>query len=211
MPAILAGGLLTLMAFFVCCGVSTAYLWNQRGQLAVRTLRGHTIPMIEQSQLVPTEKQTIVRQLRQVADQIEAGQMEDWQASAIMGRLQRLPLHAWGDLAAIEALVVDSDAWNDQERQHAIQQLSRLRRAVAQGEATQFDLADVLEPIRQEETGNEGPRLLDNPRPQQIGEVIKRAQLVADRLAIEDRRFPDPSLSRIIAEQIEAGFSTGEL
>ncbi len=211
LPAILAGGLLLLMAFFICCGVTTAYLWNQRGELAVRTLRGHTMPMVEQSQLAPAEKQTIIRQFEQVADQIEAGEMEDWQAAAIMGRLQRLPLNEWGELAAVEAMVIKSEAWTKEERDRAIQQLSRLRRAVATGEATQFDLADVLEPVRRQETGNEGPRLLADPSRQQIGEVVKRARLVADRLAIDDRRFPAQSLSGIIAEQIEAGFSTGEL
>lgn len=211
MPAILAGGLLILMAFFICCGVSTAYLWTQRGELAVRTLRGHTIPMIEQSQLPPEEKQSINGLLGDVSDQIASGRLENWQVSGIMSRLQLLPLAEWGDLAAVEALIRASDAWSEEEKENVAREFSRLRHAVAIGEATSVDLHDVLEPVRRESPqAASGAEIVANPTERQLGEVVKRARLVSERLQIEDRTFADVSLSTIIRKQIEAGRTEGD-
>ena len=210
LPGILAAGALILILLFVICGVSTWWLFQQRTELAVRSLRGSVIPELQQSGLAPDEKHEVIAQLRQVIEQAEAGQLEDWQASGIMERLNRTPLLQWGDLAALQALIEQSDAFTDAEREQAVRQFSRLRRAAQLRRAGSVEMHNVLEPVLTGNAPEERPRLNRDAPADAMGEAVERAKRIADREDIPDQTF-DVSLAEIVREDVQQGLTTGGL
>ncbi len=206
MPAILAATLLMGMAGFVFCGVSTWFLFQKRGELAVRTIHGSYIPDIEQSRLSPTQKQLIVKQLETFAEAVEREEYENWQASGVMQRLQRLPVLQWGELAAVESFVQQQD---DGDTEESLKQISRLRRATELDKATSFDFEDVLSPVHEPADNSLGRQLMQPLTNAAVNEVIVRAKLVADRSEVPDEMFTDIALDAIVKEQINAGIAEG--
>ncbi|WP_153557350.1 hypothetical protein [Roseimaritima sediminicola] len=209
MPAVLASCLLLTIAMFVCCGVSTYFLFQQRVELASRTLRGHTIPTVAQSQLDPEEKQAVTRLLEQVADDAESGRLENWQASGVMNRLTRIPLLQWGDLEAIETHLEADPELDEAARAGALKDLSRLRHAILQGTVTSFDVNEVLAPVLVDDDSLRGQRLITAPDTETLHEVVVRARLLADREQVADRQMPAESIVPLLEAEIEAGKSEG--
>lgn len=207
-PAVIAGSAILLMLFFIGCGISTWYLFQQRTELAVRALRSDVIPEVQQSSLPPEEKAAVVQMLEQVVADGESGQLENWQSSGIMERLVRSPILEWGNLVAVEAMVENSEAFSEEERQHAKRQFSRLKQAVEQNEATAVDFHDVLLPVLSEAEPGKRRRLVRDIDAEQLREVVHRAEMVADRSRIPDQDF-DVRLSEIIRREIEAGREVG--
>jgi len=209
LPGIMAATALAMMLFFIFCGISTWYLFQQRTELAIRTLTGDVIPALQQSNLPPEEKAEVVQILEGVVSEAQAGQLEDWQASGIMERLNRSPILEWGDLSAVEAMIAASDAFTDEEQAEAEKQLSRLRKAVDQGEATAVDFSrDVLDPVLIDEDPSQRPRLDRQATAAQLRKVVEEAKVVADRARIADASF-DVKLSDIIRREVEAGKTVG--
>jgi hypothetical protein len=213
LPGLLAAGALLLMAMFVCCGVSTWYLYQQRGVLAARTLSGSVIPELEQGDLSPEDKREVIGQLQGVVEEIEQGRLEDWQASGIMERLYRLPLFEWGDLAAVEAMINARQSIDEETKQEAKLQFSRLRRAAELGEVTAVDFSrDVLEHVYQPavEGSAERPKLERNPSDDDLRNVIAEAELAANRAKIPREMF-EVNFAKMLAQEIEAGRQVGGL
>ncbi|EMI21844.1 hypothetical protein RMSM_01229 [Rhodopirellula maiorica SM1] len=206
MPAILAATLLMGMAGFIFCGVSTWFLFQKRGELAVRTIRGSYIPDIEQSRLSPEQKQLLVKRLETFAESVERNEYENWQAAGVMQRLQRLPVLQWGELAAVESFVLSQDEGDTEE---SLKQISRLRRAAELDQATSFDFEDVLSPVHEPADNAQGRQLIQPLTATAVDEVIVRARLVADRSEVPDEKFTDISLDAIVQEQIDAGIAEG--
>ncbi len=206
MPAILAATLLMGMAGFIFCGVSTWFLFQKRGELAVRTIRGSYIPAIEQSRLSPTEKKLLVKQLESFSVGVERGDYENWQASGVMQRLQRLPVLQWGELAAVESFL---EQHGGESKEESLKQLSRLRRAAELDKATSFDFEDVLSPVHESADNSQGRQLVQPLTEAAVQAVADRAKLVADRSEVPDQVFTDIPLDAIVKHQIEAGVAEG--
>ncbi|GAA4472509.1 hypothetical protein [Novipirellula rosea] len=206
MPAILAATLLMGMAGFIFCGVSTWFLFQKRGEMAVRTIRGSYIPDIEQSRLSPEQKKLIVKRLETFAGSVERKEFENWQASGVMQRLQRLPVLQWGELAAVESFVQQQDEGDTEE---SLKQISRLRRATELDKATSFDFEDVLSPVHEPADNALGRQLMQPLTNAAVNEVIVRAKLVADRSEVPDEMFTDIAIDAIVQEQINAGIAEG--
>ncbi|WP_372726019.1 hypothetical protein [Novipirellula sp.] len=206
MPAILAATLLMGMAGFIFCGVSTWFLFQKRGEMAVRTIRGSYIPDIEQSRLSPEQKKLIVKRLETFAGSVERKEYENWQASGVMQRLQRLPVLQWGELAAVESFVQQQDEGDTEE---SLKQISRLRRATELDKATSFDFEDVLSPVHEPADNALGRQLMQPLTNAAVNEVIVRAKLVADRSEVPDEMFTDIAIDAIVQEQINAGIAAG--
>ncbi|TWU41843.1 hypothetical protein [Novipirellula artificiosorum] len=208
MPAILAATLLMAIVGFITCGVSTWVLFQKRGELAVRTLRGSFIPAIEQSRIAPDEKLGLVDQLGAFADELERGEHENWQAAGVMQRLQRLPVLQWGEIAVIEAFV--DDQFEGDAKANALKQLSRLRRSAELTQSTAFDFEDLLGPAHQPDARNPyGRRLIEPLTTEAVAEVVDRARLVADRAAVPDQSFEDIRIDLIVKSEIEKGIAEG--
>lgn len=209
LPAVLAFGLLLTAALFVCCGVSTYFLYQKRVELAARTLSGHTIPTVEQSQLEPEDKQAITKILRQVVEDAESGRLENWQASGVMNRLTTLPILEWGDLAAVEALIQADESLDDDAKAEAVKQFSRLRHDIVRGAATTFEVNEVVSPVLVEDQSLRGRRLASTPTTEQLQDVVTRAGLVADRDQVDDRLMPPSSIVNLVRQEVEAGKTEG--
>lgn len=208
LPALLAIGAIVLMILFISCGLSTWWLYNQRTEIAVRTIRGSIIPEVQQSLMSPDEKGTIVALLTTVAEDGEAGKIENWQAAGIMERLSRSPLLQWGNLIGAEALIQESKDLNDDERRLGLLELSRLKRALEVGKADGRDLEDALSPLLVQDNNEVVLRLNRQAPPAALRDVILRAKLVADREKIEQQSFV-VQLAPIIEREIAAGRNVG--
>jgi hypothetical protein len=208
LPALLAIGAIILMILFISCGLSTWWLYNQRTEIAVRTIRGSIIPEVQQSLMSPEEKRAIVALLTTVAEDGEAGKIENWQAAGIMERLSRSPLLQWGNLIGAETLIQETKDLNDDERRQGLLELSRLKRALEVGKADGRDLEDVLSPLLVQENNEVVLRLNLQAPLAAIRDVILRAKLVADREQIEQQEFV-VLLAPIIEREIAAGRNVG--
>lgn len=209
-PAFMAIGALLLMAMFIGCGFATWYIFQQRTELAMRTLKGDVIPTVQESGMAPEEKAEVVEILQQVVTEGEAGKLENWQSSAIMERLIRSPVLQWGDLELLEATVLASEAFSDEEKLDATKQIGRLRRAVELGEAGAVDVNDVLAPVHKANQGNELPRFDRNAKTAELKDTINRAKMIADRGNVPDQAF-EVDFAKILRREVEAGKSIGGL
>ena len=206
MPAILAGTLLMAIIGFLFCGFSTWILFQKRTELAIRTLRGSYLPALEQSLLAPEDKRAVVQRIETLAMDMERGKFEDWQAAAVMQRLQRLPVLQWGELAAVEAVIAKSEI---EEKSQAVEQLSRLRRAVELGKVTSFDVEDALQPVLVDDENALSGRSLVRPMEAAAArEVVHRAKLLADRSGVPDQSF-EVDLDQIIQREIDVATQQG--
>jgi hypothetical protein len=207
MPAILAATVLMGIVFFVAFGFSAWLIFQKRGDLAARTLRATIIPELEQSRLAPDEKTAVVKELTQLADDIEAEMYENWQAGGIMQRLINMPLMRWGDLEAVSAWA-EKNLPEDQ-RENAAKQISRFFRAVELDRAVARDIHEILAPVATAENASGFVQLRSDLNETDVTEVVLRCKLVADRAEVPDQKFESVSLTQIVRRQIEAGSRDG--
>ena len=71
LPAILAATALMGMVLFISFGFAGYLIFQKRGDLAVRSLRGTLATELEQSRLDPQTKQAVIERLNRLADDIE--------------------------------------------------------------------------------------------------------------------------------------------
>lgn len=207
LPALMAGGLLLGIFGFICCGVSTWVLFQKRTELAIRTLKGAYVTELEQSYLEPATKQAVVEEVQKLITNMEEGKYENWQSAAIMQRLQRLPVVQWGELQAIQLFIEKTNGKNSSEQ---LKQLSRLQQAVEKGLVTSFDFQEVLNAVHRTDPNNaSGVSLIQPLGSKEVAEVCFRAKLVADRVKIADREFPNVDLADIVRREIDEGATTG--
>jgi hypothetical protein len=208
MPAIMASVVLMGIIGFVTCSISTWWLFQQRSEMALRTVRGDVIPKVEQGLLRPETKAQVVDELSSFADDLERGEFENWQAAGAMTRLIRVPIYQWGEIQAIEAFLEKNQ---DESYSDSIKQLSRLQRAVQMGQAVAIDFEDVLEPARvADPSGPTGFALRQPLDLETIAKVVLRAKLVADRSEVPDERFENIHLESIVRDEIKQGISIGK-
>jgi hypothetical protein len=207
MPAILAATVLMGIVFFIAFGFSAWLIFQKRGDLAARTLRATIIPELEQSRLKPDEKAEVVNELALLADDIEAGMYENWQAGGIMQRLINMPLMRWGDLQAVAAWAETN--LPEPQREDAAKQISRFFRAVELERAIARDIHEILAPVATPEDASGFVRLRPKLTDQDVNEVVLRCKLVADRAAVPDQSFDSVSLPQIVRRQIESGRREG--
>ncbi len=206
LPAVVAGTLLMGIIAAVLCGVTTWILFQKRAEIAVRTLEGF-VPIIEQSLLEPDDKADILKQWEAIIKEMSAPDYPPASAAAVMQRIVRLPIPHWGELDAIEAYVEKN--FEDSERERALTDLSRIRRAVQTSQATVFDIIDVLEPVAVIEDKLPGRSLKTKLTDADVREVVLRAGVLADRANIEDKRFPPITMASILRQEIKAAKTEG--
>jgi len=207
LPAILAATVLMGIVFFIVFGFSAWLIFQKRGDLASRTLRATIIPQLEQTRLDPDEKQQVIRQLSDLADDLDAGLYENWQAGGIMQRLIDTPMMRWGDLVAV-------DGWAgknlpEAQQADANKQISRFFRAVELEQAGGRDIHDVLLPVASPPNAMGFVGLRPDLDADSVADVVKRAKLVADRAQIPDQPYEPVSLARVVRRQIEIGGREG--
>jgi len=207
LPAILAATMLMAIVGFITCGVSTYFLFQKRGELAVRTLEGNLIPSIEQSRIEPDQKAGLVEILKEFSAEIERGNVENWQAAGVMQRLQRMPIYQWGELAAVQAFIESN--WESEDRANAIKQISRLRRSVELEQATVFDVEDVLSPLHQVDDSAYGRSLIEPLPTDAVAEAVGRATTVANRSDVPDELFEAIRIDVLVEREIQKGIAEG--
>jgi len=206
LPAVVAGTLLMLIVAFVLCGVTTWVLFQKRTEIAARSLQGF-IPNIEQSLLEPEDKAQVIKQLETLIEQMRDPNYDPAQAAAIMQRIVRLPIPHWGELDAVESFVRKN--YVDEEKEEAIKDLSRVRRAIEMNQATVFDIVDVLEPVAVIDDTPIGRSLKTKLTRQDVDDVIVRAKLLADRARIPDQEFARVDMADILAREIQTAKTEG--
>lgn len=206
MPAILAATVLMGIVGFVTCAFMTWLIYEKRDVLAIRTLRGSFIPAVEQSLLEPDEKTSTVNMLDEFADELERGQMEGWQISGVMQRIERLPILEWGQIRRVEAFV---DANPDDFETDASVQFDRLRAGVAAGDIVSIDFTHILSPVLQPETVGDNAALVETLTVDAVKDVVQRARLVADRADVVESPKSDTGIDTLVRRQIEAGIKDG--
>ena len=206
LPALLAMAVLSGIISLVVCAVGTWFIYQNRDQLALRSVRGAFVPAIEQSLLEPEEKTQTVEMLREFADDIERGKVEAWQASGVMQRITRLPIFQWGQVRALERYVA---ARPDDFESDALVQFRRLRRGVERGDLTTIDFQHILSPAVEVDDSPSGSSLLDPIEVERVREVVKRARGAADRSGVAPDPRQDVTIDTLVRRQIEAGIEEG--
>lgn len=207
MPIVIAGTLIMGMVAFIMCGVTTWVLFQKRTEVAIRTLEGY-VPVIEQSLLPPDEKKSVIEQLESTKKEMQADEYPQDRASAIMQRLVRLPIPQYGELDAIAAFAEAN--FEDEQRDNALKQISRVRRAVELGQATVIDVNDVLLPVTRVDTNNKLGRGLSQPLvAEEVRDVIERAKLIGDRGKLPDKLFEREPIDEILRRELAKARSDG--
>lgn len=207
MPAILAATVLMGIVFFIAFGFSAWLIFQKRGDLASRTIRATIIPELEQSRLDPAEKTAVVKELTLLAEDIEGGMYENWQAGGIMQRLINMPLMRWGDLEAVAAWAEKN--MPEDQRENAAKQISRFFRAVELDRGIARDIHEILAPVATAENSGGFVQLRSDLNEKDVAEVVLRCKLVGDRAEVPDQPFESVSLTQIVRRQIEAGGRDG--
>jgi hypothetical protein len=206
-PAVLAATLLMGVAMFLMFGFAGYLIFQKRGDLAARTIRGTMLSELEQSRLDPETKIAVIGRLTTLADDIESKKLENWQAGGVMNRLVRAPLLRWGDLQAIDAWAQENFSEAEYEEFH--KQVTRFFRAAELDRAIASDLQDILLTVTAGDPALMLGRLKTDLTKEDVREVAVRAKLVADRAEVPDRVFENVSLPKIVDRLIEVGIREG--
>ena len=206
--AIIAISLLVLMVFFITCAVGTWYLYQQRGEMALATMKGALIPHLEQSSLDPAEKAATIGELQRFMRRAREEQLEPWQVAGVMQRLYRAPLLSWGDLQRTAAIIRDRETIGEDGRNDAQRDISRLMRGAELGEVTQLDMLSIFEPISSKENNEAGYTLIDQPSDAALAEFIHRVGLVAKRADVPEKTY-EVQLADVVRRLIDAGTTDG--
>jgi hypothetical protein len=206
-PAVLAATVLMGIVLFVTFGFAGYLIFQKRGDLAARTLRGTMVQELEQSRLDPETKKAVIGSLVSVADDIEGEKLEPWQAGGVMNRLVRSPLLRWGDLQAVDAWAAENLPQDEYPEFH--KQVTRFFRAAELDRALASDLQDILLMV----TAGDPREMLGRLKPdftvEEVREVGLRAKLVGDRAEIPDKTFEGVSLPKMVDRLIELGAREG--
>ena len=210
MPAMVAAAALMGIIGFITCALLTWVIFGKRTEMAVRTLEGSLIPMLEQSLLDPTSKQEVIQEMTVLAENMKANQYENWQSAAIMQRLQKLPILQWGELQSLEQSIRASNEFDHGEREAALATVQRVKIAVKQHKVFSFDFEDILDPIRQPSNSSltgfipKSPLDVDSMR-----EAIRRAELLANRAEVKNSNGDqNVRISEILRGEIQAGIES---
>ena len=206
-PAVLAATVLMGIVMFLSFGFAGYLIFQKRGDLAARTLRGSIIPELSQSRLDPETKQAVIKSLEAVATDIDDKKIENWQAGGLMNRLVRSPLLRWGDLVAVDAWA--SDKLPPEEYAEFHKQVSRFFRAAELDRAIASDLQDLLMTVSVNDPTTALGRLKSELVESDVREVAVRAKIVAARAEIPDQVYEKISLPDIVERLIETGIREG--
>jgi hypothetical protein len=195
------------IVLFVTFGFAGYLIFQKRGDLAARTIRGTMVQELEQSRLDPDTKKAVIGSLVSVADEIESEKLEPWQAGGVMNRLVRSPMLRWGDLQAVDAWAAEKLPQDEYPEFH--KQVTRFFRAAELDRALASDLQDILLTV----TAGDPREMLGRLKPEftveEVREVGLRAKLVGDRAEIPDKVFEDVSLPKMVDRLIELGAREG--
>ncbi|KAA5540687.1 hypothetical protein FYK55_20050 [Roseiconus nitratireducens] len=206
LPGCMAAAVLSGILAFIACAFGTWVLYQKRSELALRTVRGTYLPLIEQSRLPPDEKQPTAQLLAEFGDKLQNRQVEDWQAAGVMQRLTRLPILEWGQIRAVEAFV-DTDPADFAD--DASQQFDRLRHGVERGQLTAIDFRHILSPVTRADDTSDGTILIEPLETSAVQEVVQLARQAADRGGVADNPKGDVTIDTLVRRQIEAGMEQG--
>lgn len=206
-PAVLAATLLMGMVLFLTFGFAGYLIFQKRGDLAARTIRGTILSELEQSRLDPETKSAVIGRMTTLADDIESKKLENWQAGGVMNRLVRAPLLRWGDLQAVDGWAKENLPESEYAEFH--KQITRFFRAAELDRAIASDLQDVLLTVTGGDPAMMLGRLKSDLTKDDVREVAVRAKLVADRAEVPDQVFEDVSLPKIVDRLIETGIREG--
>ncbi len=199
-PAVLAASLLMGIAMFVMFAFAAYVIFQKRGDLAVRTLRGTIVSELEQSRLEAETKADVIAQLQGLADDIEAQRVSDKQAVDVLQQLLQSPLMRWGDLTALDAWVkANADA---EQAASFHRDCTRFFRAAELGKANAADLQDILAPVSEEASGAYLQKLKAKIEPADWAEVQTRCRIVATRAGVPDQDFDEVLLEQIVERLI---------
>ncbi len=208
LPAVMATTVLMGIFGFICCGISTWYLFQQRTEMAIRTLEGSYVPQLEQSLLDEETKALVVSEIRTLTEEMKRGKLENWQSAGVMQRIQRLPILQWGDLQATESFVKKNGS--PEQITEASNQFKRIRLGTEQGIITSFDFYDLLTPVQVEDaTSASGKRLKRPITLEEAMEVTSLAKLLADRENFPDPPEEDGQIVKVLKKEIQAGILQG--
>lgn len=207
-PAIIAIATLLLIIFFIFCAGSTYYLFQQRGDMALRTLDGTLVPLLEQSNMRPDDKTRVIQSIQQFVEEAKTQQFENWQVAGATQRLIRIPLLSWGDLQAIEDMIRVRESFSDQEKSDGLKAISRLMRAIELDEVTNVEMPQLFAPVSTESDNAKGYELQFDPKDSDLKAFLEIAGKRADDADVPDRSF-EVNVVVITRRQIEAGIEAG--
>lgn len=206
LPALIAlvaiGGMLMLITF---AGMAW-WIFSNQGKLALPALRDGFIPQVEQSRLSPEQKAPIVEHLNTVVEDLANDQLESWQITGVMQRLQRLPILQWGHLQVLQQYIEDHP--NDFAEDAALQ-IDRVFSGVGAGQITGIDASTMLIPVLATDQNLNDADLIDPLEPEKVAEVVKTAKQLADRVKVPESPGPITPIDVLVRRQIEAGRSQG--
>lgn len=206
LPGMIAGTLVIGMIGFILCGGCTWWLYQQRTELAVRTIEQTYLPHLEQSYLQPDEKAAVTEMLVEFSKEMQRGKYENWQSSGVMTRIVRMPIFQWGELNVVESHLQQR---KDEDVSAALKILSRLRRAIEEDLVTSVDAESVLAPVMVSDDSLLQRSISEPLDEAAVDKVVGLAEELVQRLEIPDKQFSDVSLEKILRRQIEAGLTEG--
>jgi len=206
LPGMMAGTLVVGMIGFILCGGCTWWLYQQRTELAVRTIEQTYLPHLEQSYLQPDEKAAVTEMLEEFSKDMQRGKYENWQSSGVMTRIVRMPIFQWGELNVVESHLQQRQGEDVTE---ALKILSRLRRAIEEDFLTSVDAESVLAPVMVQDDSLLQRSIAEPLDEDAVDEVVVLAEQFVQRMNIPDKQFSDVSLEKILRRQIEAGLTEG--
>ena len=165
------------------------------------------IPILEQSRLHPEDKTATVVLLKNFVAEGRADIYEDWQIAGVIQRLVRSPVISWGDLQVM-ALQIEKTSWSNDEQSEALKDISRVMRGAELDTITQFEMANLFEPVSEKANNEWGYELNERPTEDSLKLFAKRARELADLNKVPDEEF-QVKLQTLVQRQIASGIQSG--
>jgi hypothetical protein len=180
--------ILGLAAGCAICGIGSWIVFANQPDLAVKAIQKQLIPWVESSHLAPADKESVVLQLGDLANQIESGAYDKSQLRRLRNCLQDNPVLLWGGIQSIENQ--STAAGLTELEVESLRRLNqRLLRAATERHYGRRDLEFTLQVVSKVSQDGSHLEVLSDLDATQIRSFMQRAESLVSRSQVPNEPF----------------------
>ncbi len=207
-PACLVVFIIAALLFSVTMIVAAWMIMGNQGPMAARAIESQMIPWVEQSSLEPTDRDSIVRELRDLVEDLKADRLDERQMFRLKARIADSPVLQWGAIQQLQAKI-QASGLTQQEKEDADLQLDRFLRCAGEGKMAMEQMEFVVQKVVTKERSSGRLTALSSTDDQALREFLRRAKALCDNAKIPEEPFPK-SPAQVFHALVEDGLAGKE-
>ncbi len=203
-PACLVVVVFGLVLASVAVIYMSASLMGSQGRRAAHSLRRQLIPWVELSSLTKADRDSIVEQLSDLANNMDREELTARQLTRLGLRLQGNPIFQWGVVEQINRVAQSSTGLTPREKEEFARECDRWLRSASDGKLSMQQMEFALQNVAVKEVRSGRLTVREQVTDDGLREFLRRISSIDDSLEVGKDPF-EKSVSQILRAMIEDG------